>query len=542
MNAASKLKKSETAPKSSGGPGYAYVWRYLLLGLSFANLCFLKIWAPLLTYTRRDMYLMKTGVEPFNIVACILNILLIGSVLAGAAILLQRHMKKWIGSTPRALLFLAALLLPLNAIRAVAVERFPFLRLTVLTMSVGTNGLIAAAFVGGVAAVLMRRWLMRAIPVALLILSCFVPINIVRGLLKASAYDAKDFSDKPLTPRIAQSAGKPRLLWVVFDEWDERLTFLDRSHAIRMPELDRFATVSLHATNAYPPSSQTAWSLPALTTGHLVQNVEPKGPDDLELLLPAPDKPVRWHDAPNIFSEARASGYNVGVVGFYHPYCRIFNDSLSECSWWPTALQYNSNGDTFGETMINQVRSMVETDSRSLVGQALAVGEHGRIQQKSLAAAKALVRDPSLGVVFLHFAVPHPPDAYDRRTGRFDAHYPPDGYWNNLVLLDRFVGELRSTMEAANLWDSTTVLLSADHWNRASVLLDDKIDHRIPFLLKFAGQHQGLAFDHPFNTVLSHDLALAILRGEVTDPRAGADWLERHRTIADSPYSTDFIP
>ncbi|HEY1337233.1 MAG TPA: hypothetical protein VGF59_06970, partial [Bryobacteraceae bacterium] len=284
------------------------------------------------------MYLIKTGVEPFNIAACIVNVVVTGLAVAALAMLLQRRLKKWIGVSALAFLYLAAMLLPLNAIRAVAVERFGFLRLTALTTSVGTNAIIAIAVVAGIAIVVLHRVLMRAIPTVLLILCFLVPLNLVRGLLKAAAYDPRDFDSKPLAARLPQPRRTPRLVWVIFDEWDARLTFRDRIPSLKMPELDRFEAISLHAGNAYPPSSQTGMSLPALTTGLLVRDAKPQGPDDLLLLRPEPNPSLHWHAAPTIFSEARAAGYNVGVVGFYHPYCRMFNGSLSECSWWPTAL------------------------------------------------------------------------------------------------------------------------------------------------------------------------------------------------------------
>jgi hypothetical protein len=43
-------------------------------------------------------------------------------------------------------------------------------------------------------------------------------------------------------------------------------------------------------------------------------------------------------------------------------------------------------------------------------------------------------------------------------------------------------------------------------------------------------------FAAPFNTVLTHDLLLAILRGEVSDTKGAAAWLDRHRSIGRSPY------
>jgi hypothetical protein len=35
---------------------------------------------------------------------------------------------------------------------------------------------------------------------------------------------------------------------------------------------------------------------------------------------------------------------------------------------------------------------------------------------------------------------------------------------------------------------------------------------------------------------LTHDLLLAVLRGEVSDAKGAAAWLDRNRSIARSPY------
>ena len=126
------------------------------------------------------------------------------------------------------------------------------------------------------------------------------------------------------------------------------------------------------------------------------------------------------------------------------------------------------------------------------------------------------------------------------------------GYLDNLALVDRTVGELRRAMERAGTWDQTTVVISADHWWRTEMwsrgpfltkedaaLSGTKMDHRIPFVVKLAGQQEPVIYDHPFNTVLTHDLLLALLRGEVSSPQTVAAWLDAHRTIGDSPYNRD---
>ena len=54
--------------------------------------------------------------------------------------------------------------------------------------------------------------------------------------------------------RESQARGKsPRVLWVIADEWDYRLTFVDRNPTLQLPEIDRLRGTSLYADHASPP-------------------------------------------------------------------------------------------------------------------------------------------------------------------------------------------------------------------------------------------------------------------------------------------------
>jgi arylsulfatase A-like enzyme len=129
--------------------------------------------------------------------------------------------------------------------------------------------------------------------------------------------------------------------------------------------------------------------------------------------------------------------------------------------------------------------------------------------------------------------VPHAPHGYNRTTGRFDLRNSPiRGYIDSLALLDRTLGDLRRSMQAAGTWTNTTVLVTTDHPYREAEQVDGKSDRRIPFLLKLAGQRAGAAYDAPFNAILAHRLLLAVLSGEIGDTAAAARWLDANRARA----------
>jgi hypothetical protein len=58
----------------------------------------------------------------------------------------------------------------------------------------------------------------------------------------------------------------------------------------------------------------------------------------------------------------------------------------------------------------------------------------------------------------------------------------------------------------------------------------------IAFFVKSPGANESMTCSKPFNTFLTHDLILAILRGEVTNQQDTVRWLEAHGTQL-SPFT-----
>jgi hypothetical protein len=53
---------------------------------------------------------------------------------------------------------------------------------------------------------------------------------------------------------------------------------------------------------------------------------------------------------------------------------------------------------------------------------------------------------------------------------------------------------------------------------------------RVPFLVKTPGANEPMTYSQSFNTIVTHNLILAILRGEVTNQQDTVRWLEVHGT------------
>jgi len=130
--------------------------------------------------------------------------------------------------------------------------------------------------------------------------------------------------------------------------------------------------------------------------------------------------------------------------------------------------------------------------------------------------------------------VPHSPFAYDAAAGTFTrGNSLTKGYLDNLVLLDRTIGALRAELERSGLWDRTALLISSDHHYRESQALDGKTSPLIPFVLKMPHQTATFPYERAFNTVLTGDLLLDLMRGKVSTPEQAARWITARQAGAD---------
>ena len=305
-----------------------------------------------------------------------------------------------------------------------------------------------------------------------------------------------------------------RVVWIVFDDLDQRVTFEARFAGLALPELDRLRAESLYADAARAPAPTTDLSLPALITGRAIVSVAPVSVDDLELRF-ADAKPVRWSTQPHVFSRARALGYNTALVGWQLPYARVLAGSLNVAEWQPSIAYDQTRADTFGDALLRQWASLAPpVHVRRLFAERLsAVGD----------AALRTATDGRFGLVMLHLPLPGTPGVYDPAAGRLTTWSftgPEAEYLANLELVDRFVGELRRGLERARLDDRTWIVLSAARPRPGA-------EGRVPFLVR-APEGEGPHLDDAFDTRATQDLVVAILRGSVLDADGAARLLVRH--------------
>jgi hypothetical protein len=492
------------------------ILKQLLISVSLANLCFLSVWKTLNSSNSQPYYLGDG--DPLKIaLAALIGMSALASAY-GIAFWLGGRLRRASFRAWAERLFLLSLIVPLNGVR----DNFPALNLPHMTHYLGKPVLVVLAALAFIAAgVVLIKWHRTASRIALtaaVIMSpfCFMTYFKVSWYIRQSLHIARR---PPTHESVAPASRSPnRILWFVYDEMDQRLTFAERPAGIELPNFERLKDESIYASNAISACRDTREAMPSLMTGNIVAEVSPMGSDELMLRYSAQQRYVSWSSEETVFSTAKALGYRTAVIGWYHPYSRVIGHTLDYCVWVPWAFAADHN--TILSCLLYEYQSILPVAAQGLRYRE-HVARYLRIQQ----AAEKVVLDPKYSFVLVHWPVPHMPFIYDRNKGyRWIVSW--DGYFGNMVLADKSFGEIRKGLELNGLWDASTIIVTSDHFWRDSNLYDSRVDDRVPFIIKLPGKSMGLKYERVFNTIVTRELLEGFMKNSLSTADQVTRWLE----------------
>lgn len=510
------------------------VLRQALVALSLANLMFLKLWLKLLPYRDGSGYVLAAS--PFNsYLAALLNVLLWGGVFF---LLLgwgrgRERLYPWLVLALNALVYFTALYGLGNTLTSLASFAFRFgpESVPLLETALGIGGAVLLALLVRYRVPMVRLWL--TLP---LLFAPFLPVTLGQA---ACALARCEPASRFRPHRVAAAAPlenrwKNSVVWIIFDETDYRLCFAKRPRDLALPAFDRFQSAAFWASRAYSPSDATQVSLPALLTGVPLKVTRPQGAGRLDLVRSDTGATLDFASQSTVFDRVKKRLGSTALFGWYHPYSRVLHD-LDLCADYPMYTVFSS--DSFLEVLLFQNREI--WDFRFLPCGDTVIGRNNiRIVRQMQNDVLGTVRTQHPSLLFLHYPLPHAPNIYDRRTGKLGFNRDRRrGYFDNMALADRMLGELRGEMERRGTWDDALVIISSDHHWRTNTY-DGVTDYEhVPFLMKLPHQAREYPYAGRFNTVLTQGLLLEVVDGRVGSPEAAAAWLDRAMRRGDIPVA-----
>jgi hypothetical protein len=514
------------------------VLRPLLLALSLSNLVFLRSWL--------ELFRLREGEEAASPAARTLLWATLASILLLAGVLLigRRLAQRWGGRAGLTAARCAVLFLVVTPIDFLDGQVRPLTDPWMpqwVYLTLWTCLLLAPVLAAVRLGVYGKPAAYRGIGSGLLVLSPLVVV-LAANMIWACFGPVPVRAPEPLAGPVRNPA-PGRVVWVVFDEFDYNLAYTSRPASIHLPELDRLRGEGFFSLAALPPARETAESMATYLLGRTVAKFDPK-PNSFRALLNS-GQTIDLKSGDNLMSEARRLGADTFLAGWFLPYREFLAGQLTECVQ-PTAASLRTKA--FGASFLEQWTAQYREHwvaKRFSAGARYRSPWFGWAEREEQYLAYPVMLKESLRMaagaggrlVLLHFPIPHPLGIYNRYTNTLSLD-TTNNTIDNLELVDRTVGDLRHTLEAAGLWDATTLIVTSDHpmrpdvWSKNDVwseeerrLTGNRRHPYIPCLIKLAKVSRNLEFSKPFSTSALTALSLAFLRGQIKTVEEIGDFL-----------------
>jgi hypothetical protein len=344
-------------------------------------------------------------------------------------------------------------------------------------------------------------------------------------------------------------AGKPRIIWILFDELSYAQVYEHRLPGLKLPAFDALAAQATVFTRTIPVGEMTEAVLPSLMTGEPINKISTSSNGrQLSLRNAETGDWERFNEHDTVFQDALNLNYSTAVAGWYNPYCRILPDVLDRCFW---QFSYSAKNGMAPRVPLesNLIEPWIRFLSEGLSyhfassflhipGPAEAEAEQHLADYLALSeTADRELDDRSAGFVLIHMPIPHPNGIYDRRTDRFAL--TNSNYVDNVALADKFLSHVRSKLERSGQWDSSTIVIMADHSWRTKMIWENmpawtkeeqiasqggKFDDRPAYIVKLPEQHTSARIDVPFAALNTRKLFDALLAQKIQSAGELSAW------------------
>jgi Sulfatase len=354
------------------------------------------------------------------------------------------------------------------------------------------------------------------------------------------------------TPGQWMRAGRPRVIWILFDELSYQQVYERRIQGLQLSSFDALATQSTVFTHTIPAGILTVQVLPSLMTGQPLDDIH-SSPDGRQVFLHNSYNGAwqQFDEHDTVFQDALKLDYGTAIAGWFNPYCRILPDVLDHCFWTFGLSAQNTMvpGATLRTNMTRPLMQIIGSDLGYRVISSflqlpkmadLYAQQHISDYVALSAASDRILDDQSNGFALLHLPVPHPGGIYDRTTDTFALRN--SSYLDNLALADKLLGHIRSKLEKNGQWDSSTIVIMGDHSWRTKMFWKDStgwtkeeeiasrggdFDDRPAYIVKLPEQHTGARIDTPFAALNTRRLLDELLSQKIRSKEDLAAWAKQ---------------
>jgi len=309
------------------------------------------------------------------------------------------------------------------------------------------------------------------------------------GLVRMLPYLGQNYSLAPLqsdNQEKTKGHTKTRVVWVLLDGYDYKLAFSDEADndpLFDIPVARSLRNKTIFATDAHSPAIDTYESIMSYFTGRKINPAIKFLPDDFNVQdSQHPGKESTAVGLETLFDELRSDGFNVAVASqafINHPYCRMFNRSLSKC--WQEGPHRAGPPNFLERTqyfLIEFIRNIPGFEGIAHRNLNFLFQKSWVENQKAFeGVALDLMLDPSHQFVFLHYTVPHAPYIRDYKTNNpirpesYIDKKSSENIMGNMEVADEILGKIIEKVKLSSIAGNTLFIFTSDHGNKTTHVL-----------------------------------------------------------------------
>ena len=225
-------------------------------------------------------------------------------------------------------------------------------------------------------------------------------------------------------------------------------------------------------TNAFPSGDATLEIIPSILTGiDLSDNTKDYNFQLNEIVFKYKNEKKKINKEKNIFKIIKNKNYKIGLFGIYHRYCNIFFKELNEC-YEANDEQFTINNLGLKKYLIYSLVDIIPGSSKISIFKNTNPNNFNsydlpqlRIEniKKFQKLFPLLIENNDF--IFIHIPLPHAPWIFLNNEFNYDYYdqYAQKGYYDNMNLTDKFLGNVINYLIKKNIYENTTIFLASDH-------------------------------------------------------------------------------
>lgn len=339
----------------------------------------------------------------------------------------------------------------------------------------------------------------------------FIVLAIYRSVVLGFIFHVSAPVSVAIAPQAAASVER-RVVWVIFDEMDYSLSLATGSGMeARMPNFSVLSSHAATASQAYAPGRDTLYSIPALLTGTALSGLTIRPQNRLELINEQ-QKAIRFGPDSAVFSQLPGGPQSATVLGFYHPYCKLF-PALQNChsTYMGNAGRWFDSLLFFSEALFSAFRHVKWLNQLMPEFMLSYFDPMYRISKNIISRLNETLDNDDSALDFIHINMPHLPNVYMQRLLQQPVVNDDKEYTQNLVGADMVLGRIVKQLQLKSAKQNILLIVSSDHWLRTH----SKQAAPVPFIAWTVGSSMHSLLQMPLSTVHSKQLALDFLAGRI---------------------------